>query len=340
MLDGATGTALAARGAEGRRLRRRAAARLPRVARAPPPRRRARPPPRLPRGGRRHRRDRHLRRHARGARRVRPRRPLPRDQPARRGAGPAGVRRGRAPRPRPPALRRRLDRTRRPSRSRSPAAITFDRAANAPTPSRSRGSPRAASTSCSSRPARTPQPQGGAHRLPRGGACTSPVAVSATIEPTGTTLGGQTIEAVAVMVEPWRAAVGGHQLLDRPGPDDRARARARGAHPVLRRGASRTPGMPDDDGRYHETPEEMAGRLSDSPPRGWINLLGGCCGTTTAHVRRLREVADRARAAPAPGLRPGAACRRRGGRDLRQARSAARRRADQRARLARASVPS
>ncbi len=119
-----------------------------------------------------------------------------------------------------------------------------------------------------------------------------PVAVSVSVEPTGTTLGGQSIEAVAVMVEPWHPLWVGLNCSTGPRPM---------AEP-LRALAALTPsfvavvpnaGMPDGDGRYPETPEEMAEALARFAAAGWINLLGGCCGTTAAHIRKLREVADR-----------------------------------------------
>ena len=118
-----------------------------------------------------------------------------------------------------------------------------------------------------------------------------PVAVSATIEPGGTTLGGQTIEAVAVMVEPWAPLWVGLNCSTGPGPmREHVRALA-GLTPSF---LSVVPnaGMPDEDGRYTETPEHLAGVLASFAAEGWINVLGGCCGTTPEHIRALREVAD------------------------------------------------
>jgi 5-methyltetrahydrofolate--homocysteine methyltransferase len=119
-----------------------------------------------------------------------------------------------------------------------------------------------------------------------------PVAVSATLEPTGTTLGGQTIEAVAVTVEPWQPLWVGINCSTGPGPmTEHVRALA-----------SLTPsfvavvpnaGIPDGEGRYRESPEEMARAVERFAASGWVNLIGGCCGTTPEHIRRLREVADR-----------------------------------------------
>jgi 5-methyltetrahydrofolate--homocysteine methyltransferase len=118
-----------------------------------------------------------------------------------------------------------------------------------------------------------------------------PVAVSATLEPTGTTLGGQGIEGVAAMVEPWHPLWVGINCSTGPGPmTEHVRALA-GLTPSF---LSVVPnaGIPDGEGRYLESPDEMAATLGRFAASGWINLLGGCCGTTAEHIRRLRAVAD------------------------------------------------
>jgi 5-methyltetrahydrofolate--homocysteine methyltransferase len=120
-----------------------------------------------------------------------------------------------------------------------------------------------------------------------------PVAVSATIEPTGTTLGGQTVEAVAVMVEPWRPLWVGVNCSTGPGPmTEHVRALAALTPSFV--SVVPNAGLPDDRGCYHEGPEEMARVLARFAAAGWVNVIGGCCGTGPDHVRRLREVADAA----------------------------------------------
>jgi len=119
-----------------------------------------------------------------------------------------------------------------------------------------------------------------------------PVAVSATVEPTGTTLGGQTIEAIAVLVEPYEPLWVGLNCATGP----RAMAehvRALSALTAAFVGVVPNAGLPDADGRYLETPEELAAVLERYAAEGWVNLLGGCCGTTAEHIRALRAVADR-----------------------------------------------
>ncbi len=46
-------------------------------------------------------------------------------------------------------------------------------------------------------------------------------------------------------------------------------------------------GLPDAFGDYDQTPEEMAGLMGDFAARGWLNIAGGCCGTTPDHIRAI-----------------------------------------------------
>lgn len=119
-----------------------------------------------------------------------------------------------------------------------------------------------------------------------------PVAVSATMESSGTTLGGQTIEAIAVLAAPWKPLWLGINCSTGPGPmSEHVRALAAVAPcPVA---VCPNAGLPDAEGRYLEPPERFAEVLDRFAAEGWINLLGGCCGTTSEHVRAMREVADR-----------------------------------------------
>lgn len=41
---------------------------------------------------------------------------------------------------------------------------------------------------------------------------------------------------------------------------------------------------------YDETPEHMAGTIEDWARRGWLNVIGGCCGTTPAHIAALAKM--------------------------------------------------
>jgi 5-methyltetrahydrofolate--homocysteine methyltransferase len=118
-----------------------------------------------------------------------------------------------------------------------------------------------------------------------------PVMVSVTIETMGTMLAGQGIEALYLAVE-------NRDLLSiglncATGPDfmtDHIRTLAS----ISRFPVSCVPnaGLPDEHGKYHETPESLAKKLGRFLDQGWVNLIGGCCGTTPDHIRLLAKLAE------------------------------------------------
>lgn len=61
-------------------------------------------------------------------------------------------------------------------------------------------------------------------------------------------------------------------------------------------------GLPNAFGEYDETPDDMAGELKDFAERGFLNLVGGCCGTTPDHIRAIAAAVETAapRALPTP----------------------------------------
>ncbi|HEX3726384.1 MAG TPA: dihydropteroate synthase, partial [Pirellulales bacterium] len=48
-------------------------------------------------------------------------------------------------------------------------------------------------------------------------------------------------------------------------------------------------GLPNAFGGFDETPTMMAGTLAEFAEQGWLNIVGGCCGTTPAHIRAIAE---------------------------------------------------
>jgi 5-methyltetrahydrofolate--homocysteine methyltransferase len=48
-------------------------------------------------------------------------------------------------------------------------------------------------------------------------------------------------------------------------------------------------GLPNSFGGFDETPEIMSADLREFAANGWVNIVGGCCGSTPAHIRALRE---------------------------------------------------
>jgi 5-methyltetrahydrofolate--homocysteine methyltransferase len=48
-------------------------------------------------------------------------------------------------------------------------------------------------------------------------------------------------------------------------------------------------GLPNAFGEYDETPEQMAKTIGEFATSGLVNIVGGCCGTTPAHIRAIAE---------------------------------------------------
>ncbi len=129
---------------------------------------------------------------------------------------------------------------------------------------------------------------------------TLPVMISATItDASGRTLSGQTVEAFWNSVAHFPAlsvglncALGADKM--RPYVEELARIAPcfLSCHPNA--------GLPNEFGAYDETPEYMGRLLSEFAENGWLNIVGGCCGTTPAHIR---VIADAVQDLP-PRVRP------------------------------------
>ncbi|MDX1644682.1 MAG: homocysteine S-methyltransferase family protein, partial [Thermoanaerobaculia bacterium] len=118
-----------------------------------------------------------------------------------------------------------------------------------------------------------------------------PVAVSATIEPTGTMLAGQDAEALAVSL--LHADLLYLGLNCATGPELMSE-HLRTLSELARTRVACVPnaGLPDEEGRYTQGPEEFVEVFARFLDEGWLNLVGGCCGTTDEHVRALVELVD------------------------------------------------
>lgn len=117
-----------------------------------------------------------------------------------------------------------------------------------------------------------------------------PVAVSGTIEPMGTMLAGQSVEALFASLSHRDLLYIG--LNCATGPEfmtDHIRSLAKLAPwPVA---CIPNAGLPDENGCYLETPEMVSNVLKRFVENGWINLIGGCCGTHTGHIAALAKLA-------------------------------------------------
>ncbi|SOC37766.1 methionine synthase (B12-dependent) [Rhizobium subbaraonis] len=61
-------------------------------------------------------------------------------------------------------------------------------------------------------------------------------------------------------------------------------------------------GLPNAFGKYDETPEEMAAQIEGFMRDGLVNIVGGCCGSTPAHIRAIAEAAARHRPREIPSI--------------------------------------
>ncbi|GGJ12901.1 methionine synthase [Alicyclobacillus cellulosilyticus] len=113
-----------------------------------------------------------------------------------------------------------------------------------------------------------------------------PVMISGTIEPMGTTLAGQTIDAFYLSIEHVQPIAVGLNCATGP---ELMRDHLRTLAGLATTAVSCYPnaGLPDENGHYHELPASFAKKLADFADQGWLNLVGGCCGTTPEHIRAL-----------------------------------------------------
>ncbi len=131
-----------------------------------------------------------------------------------------------------------------------------------------------------------------------------PVMVSGTItDASGRTLSGQTAEAFWYSVAHARpvaiglnCALGAREL--RVHVD--ALAQVADTHVSCHPNA----GLPNAFGGYDETPEDMARVLGEFARAGLLNLVGGCCGTTPAHIAAIAEAVRGVRPRVVPALAP------------------------------------
>lgn len=122
-----------------------------------------------------------------------------------------------------------------------------------------------------------------------------PVMVSGTItDASGRTLSGQTTEAFLVSLSHvpllsigLNCALGAEQL--RPYLDTLSRKAPFyvSAHPNA--------GLPNEFGEYDQTPEEMAELIDGFLSDNYLNIVGGCCGTTPDHIKLIAEAAAKHR---------------------------------------------
>ncbi|MFC3771906.1 methionine synthase [Paenibacillus sp. GCM10012303] len=115
-----------------------------------------------------------------------------------------------------------------------------------------------------------------------------PIMISGTIEPMGTTLAGQNIESFYISLEHLNPVSVGLNCATGP---EFMKDHIRTLSGIAGTAVSCYPnaGLPDENGHYHESPASLAKKLGDFAEQGWINIAGGCCGTTPDHIRAIAE---------------------------------------------------
>ena len=119
-----------------------------------------------------------------------------------------------------------------------------------------------------------------------------PIMVSGTItDASGRTLSGQTTEAFLISISHMpllsvglNCALGASQLRPYLQTLSEKADFLVSAHPNA--------GLPNEFGEYDQTPEQMGDEVEEYLKQNYINILGGCCGTTPEHIK---EIAARSR---------------------------------------------
>ncbi len=125
-----------------------------------------------------------------------------------------------------------------------------------------------------------------------------PLWLSVTIvDLSGRTLSGQTVEAfwnsvrhANPLVVGVNCSLGGKEIRPHIAELARLADTYTACHPNA--------GLPNAFGGYDETPEETAHYLHEFAAEGMVNIVGGCCGTTPAHIARIAAAVARTRDGP------------------------------------------
>ena len=131
-----------------------------------------------------------------------------------------------------------------------------------------------------------------------------PFIVSVTIEPMGTMLAGQTVEAMWASLRHAKPLAFGMNCAT--GPEfmtDHIRTLSGSTGEFV--SCYPNAGLPDEEGKYLETPTSLAAQLEKFVDHGWLNLVGGCCGTTEKHIAAIAQMVQgkKPRARPAEAHR-------------------------------------
>jgi len=131
-----------------------------------------------------------------------------------------------------------------------------------------------------------------------------PFIISVTIEAMGSMLAGQSIEAMWASLRfakplafGMNCATGPEFMTDHIRTLNQLSGEFISCYPNA--------GLPDEEGKYLETPTTLAAQLEKFVDHGWLNIVGGCCGTTEKHIRTIAQMVE----GKAPRQRPSEAHR-------------------------------
>jgi len=133
---------------------------------------------------------------------------------------------------------------------------------------------------------------------------TLPVMISGTItDASGRTLSGQTTEAfwnslrhVKPISFGFNCALGPDKLRQYVEELSRIAATNVSAHPNA--------GLPNEFGEYDMTPEAMAKEIADWAENGYLNIIGGCCGSSPQHIKAIHDAVEHFPPRQIPTIQP------------------------------------
>jgi 5-methyltetrahydrofolate--homocysteine methyltransferase len=127
------------------------------------------------------------------------------------------------------------------------------------------------------------------HRLSKEIGTEVPFIISVTIEAMGSMLAGQSIEAMWASLRfakplafGMNCATGPEFMTDHIRTLNQLSGEFISCYPNA--------GLPDEEGKYLETPTTLAAQLEKFADHGWLNIVGGCCGTTEKHIRAISQM--------------------------------------------------
>jgi len=131
-----------------------------------------------------------------------------------------------------------------------------------------------------------------------------PVMISGTItDASGRTLSGQTVEAFWNSLrhaQPisigFNCALGAKQLRQYIEELSHIADTHVSAHPNA--------GLPNEFGEYDESPEAMAKEIAEWAEQGFLNIVGGCCGTRPPHIKAIHDAVEHFPPRPVPAIEP------------------------------------